>query len=109
MCSYNLTSIYVFVCLSLHDRVALVHDARMHADMRRELMHHNEFLFDRVFGESANNDEVYLEAAAPLVRLAANGGFTTCLMYGQTGSGKTYTMTAIYERAAQDLFECVTC
>jgi hypothetical protein len=61
--------------------VAVVHDARMHADMRRQLMHHNEFLFDRVFSEIATNDEVYLEAAAPLIRLAANGGYTTCLMY----------------------------
>jgi len=25
------------------------------------------------------------------------------LMYGQTGSGKTFTMTAIYERAANEV------
>ena len=74
--------------------------ARMHADMRRQLTNHHEFIFDRVFTAKANNDEVYLDTAAPLVKVALEGGFATCLMYGQTGSGKTYTMTSIYERAA---------
>mmetsp|Transcript_30341 Transcript_30341/g.94413 ORF Transcript_30341/g.94413 Transcript_30341/m.94413 type:complete len:90 (+) Transcript_30341:210-479(+) len=27
------------------------------------------------------------------------------MMYGQTGSGKTYTMTAIYQLVARDVFE----
>jgi len=91
----------------VHGRLVAVHDARMHSDMRRMQMHHNEFLFDRVFSERDDNDAVYREVAAPLVRHAARGGHATCLMYGQTGSGKTYTMTAIYERAAKELFEAL--
>ena len=66
---------------------------------------HHEFIFDRVFTAKANTDEVYLDTAAPLVKVALEGGFATCLMYGQTGSGKTYTMTSIYERAAFELFD----
>ena len=88
-----------------HNKLITVHDARMHADMRRQLMNHHEFIFDRVFTAKANNDEVYLDTAAPLVKVALEGGFATCLMYGQTGSGKTYTMTSIYERAAFELFD----
>ena len=75
--------------------------------MKHMLMHHHEFNFDTVFDGSATNDAVYHSVASPLVREAASGGYTTCLMYGQTGSGKTYTMTAIYERAATELFECI--
>ena len=88
-----------------HGKLMTVHDARMHADMRRQLMNHHEFIFDRVFNEKADNDEVYAGTAAALVEEALNGGFATCLMYGQTGSGKTYTMTSIYERAVYALFE----
>lgn len=32
------------------------------------------------------------------------GRCCTVMMYGQTGSGKTYTMSAVYERVAKDLF-----
>ena len=52
---------------------------------------------------------MYLDTAAPLVKVALEGGFATCLMYGQTGSGKTYTMTSIYERAAFELFDSLIC
>ena len=95
------------VLTCMHDKLITVHDARMHADMVRQLMNHHEFLFDRVFDAKAGNDEVYQGTAAPLVKIAAEGGFATCLMYGQTGSGKTYTMSSIYERAAVDVFRLV--
>jgi hypothetical protein len=84
-------------------RVA-VHDAKMRPDMRHMYMDHHEFKFDQVFDETATNDHVYDSAAAPLVRLAASGGYATAMMFGQTGSGKTYTMGGIYERACAELF-----
>ena len=87
-------------------RVA-IHDARMQADMRRMFMNHHEFGYNAVFGDQADNDQVYAGTAAPLVREAASGGHAAVMMYGQTGSGKTYTMSAIYERAAAELFETV--
>ena len=86
------------------DRV-VVHDARMAKDMQKMFIDQNEMNFDRVFGEAADNDEVYSGTAARLVQLAADGGHATVMMYGQTGSGKTYTMSSIYERAAEDLFK----
>jgi hypothetical protein len=88
----------------------IVHDARMHADMKRMLMTHHTFHFDGVFGGSASNDQVYAGTARDLVLAAAAGaGCTaTVMMYGQTGSGKTFSMSAIYERATQDLFTALT-
>lgn len=86
-------------------RRCTIHDARMKADMRNRLMTHHEFTFDRVFDENTTNEEVYKETASKLVDLVCEGRFTTCLMYGQTGSGKTYTMSALYEHAAQSLFQ----
>eukprot|EP00940_MAST-03C_sp_MAST-3C-sp2_P002102 g2102.t1 len=81
-----------------------IHDARIHADMIRQFMRNHTFSFSRVFDARAKNETVYEEAARPLVDYAVGGGFATCLMYGQTGSGKTYTMCAIYEQAARDVF-----
>lgn len=69
------------------DRV-IVHDARMHNDMKRQLMNHHEFRFDKVFHEKTSNEVVYQQAARPLVHIAVNGGYSTALVYGQTGSGK---------------------
>jgi len=83
----------------------VVHDARMHTDMKKQYINHHEFRFDHVFNENADNHEVYMNTAAMLVPVAVNGGKATCLMYGQTGSGKTHTMSSIYERAAWDLFD----
>ena len=70
----------------------VVHDARMAKDMQKMFIDQNEMNFDRVFGEAADNDEVYSGTAARLVQLAADGGHATVMMYGQTGSGKTHTM-----------------
>ena len=70
-------------------------------------MNHHEFGYNAVFGDAATNDTVYAGSAAPLVREAASGGHAAVMMYGQTGSGKTYTMSAIYERAAAELFATV--
>jgi kinesin family protein 2/24 len=92
----------VVTCTS--DNTIVVHDARMHNDMKRQLMNHHEFQFDRTFGENVRNDEVYNATAKSLVEIACSGGFSTCLVYGQTGSGKTFTMSSIYEQAAYDLF-----
>eukprot|EP00929_Paragymnodinium_shiwhaense_P024340 TRINITY_DN15006_c0_g1_i4.p1 TRINITY_DN15006_c0_g1~~TRINITY_DN15006_c0_g1_i4.p1 ORF type:complete len:910 (-),score=161.76 TRINITY_DN15006_c0_g1_i4:216-2945(-) len=93
-----------FDCLTgLAGRV-LVHDARMHADMKNMFMNHHDFLFDEVFDERANNDMVYAGTVQDLVKLTLAGGSATAMMYGQTGSGKTYTMSSIYERVARDLF-----
>lgn len=86
------------------DHTIVIHDARMHNDMKRQLINHHEFHFDRTFNEHTKNDEVYSATAKSLVNIACDGGYSTCLVYGQTGSGKTFTMSSIYEHAAYDIF-----
>jgi kinesin family protein 2/24 len=85
----------------------IIHDARIQSDMRHQFINNYEFNFDRVFNESATSYEVYETAAAPLVDIAYNGGYATCLVYGQTGSGKSFTMSSIYEEAAKSIFRLV--
>jgi kinesin family protein 2/24 len=75
------------VITTIGGKKVVVHDARMHADMKRQFLYHYEFNFDHVFGEGASNRDVYQASAAPLVECAVQGGYATCLMYGQTGSG----------------------
>ena len=67
--------------------MVVIHDARMHTDMKKQYINHHEFAFDRVFDENQTNSYVYSQTAAPLVSIALAGGDATCLMYGQTGSG----------------------
>jgi len=85
-------------------KTAIIHDTRMHADMRRMMMSNHFFDFDGVFNENATNDNVYASACRPLVTEAVNGGFATVCVYGQTGSGKSFTMTSFYEKAAHEIF-----
>ena len=82
----------------------VVHDARMKSDMQHMFMQHHGFVSHRVFNEKTKNEEVYHEIA-DLLDDVAKGGRGCVMMYGQTGSGKTYTMTSLYKRAAEHLFE----
>ena len=45
--------------------------------MVRILLHHHSFGFNRVFSDRANNEQVYRNAAEPLVGQACDGGFST--------------------------------
>lgn len=58
----------------------------------------------QTFGEADSSDDVYRYTVMPLVAYAFQNGRGTCFAYGQTGSGKTFTMTAIQENVARDLF-----
>ena len=61
------------------------------------------YSFDRIFGPSATQAEIYEIAAAPIVDAVLQGYNGTVFAYGQTSSGKTFTMTGLPERP--DFFE----
>ena len=71
----------VVTCL-LRDETAhvVVHDARMHPDMKKMFINHHSFSFDAVFGEATSNRSVYAETAAPLVDWAVKDCVTATIM-----------------------------
>jgi kinesin family protein 2/24 len=84
-----------------------LHDARMGADMQTMLLNHHSFHFHHTFNAAATNSDVYAGAVTGMIPLPLTGGVATVMAYGQTGSGKTFTMTSIYEAAAEDLFRAI--
>ncbi|KAG8387758.1 hypothetical protein BUALT_Bualt02G0054600 [Buddleja alternifolia] len=50
------------------------------------------FIFDKVFGLSSQQKDLYDHAVSPIVFEVLEGYNCTIFAYGQTGTGKTYTM-----------------
>ncbi|XP_060201161.1 kinesin-like protein KIN-5C [Lycium barbarum] len=57
------------------------------------------FTFDKVFGPSAQQRDLYDQAIIPIVNEVLEGFNCTIFAYGQTGTGKTYTMEGECKRA----------
>ncbi|KAK1300158.1 hypothetical protein QJS10_CPB13g01540 [Acorus calamus] len=57
------------------------------------------FTFDKVFGPSAQQKDLYDQAVIPIVNEVLDGFNCTIFAYGQTGTGKTYTMEGECKRA----------
>ncbi|XP_061224868.1 kinesin-like protein KIF18B [Neopsephotus bourkii] len=51
-----------------------------------------EFVFDRVFGEEATQEEVFQHSASGLLDSVLEGSNCSVFAYGATGAGKTHTM-----------------
>ncbi|KAK1582851.1 hypothetical protein Q3G72_018877 [Acer saccharum] len=68
-----------------------------------------EFGFDKVFNQTASQEEVFVEVK-PILRSALDGHNVCVLAYGQTGTGKTFTMDGtndrpgIVPRALEEIF-----
>lgn len=50
------------------------------------------FAFDKVFGPSSRQKELFEQSISPIVNEVLEGYNCTIFAYGQTGTGKTYTM-----------------
>ncbi|KAK7244878.1 hypothetical protein RIF29_39707 [Crotalaria pallida] len=57
------------------------------------------FTFDKVFGPSAQQKDLYEQAVTPIVNEVLEGFNCTIFAYGQTGTGKTYTMEGECKRS----------
>ena len=82
-----------------------IHSAKFKVDGITKYLTHNSFQFDHAFGEDATTDEIYMATTLPLVdHVVKTQGRATVFCYGQTGSGKTFTMNAIQQILAYDLY-----
>ncbi|KAK1408457.1 hypothetical protein QVD17_40247 [Tagetes erecta] len=57
------------------------------------------FTFDKVFGPTARQKDLYEQAVIPIVNEVLEGFNCTIFAYGQTGTGKTYTMEGECKRS----------
>ena len=51
-----------------------------------------KFIFNNIFTENNNNNDVFDIAIKPMINKVINGYNSTCLAYGVTGTGKTHTI-----------------
>ena len=67
-------------------------DEKNYLDERTHRTKERRYTFDKAFGSSATNRDVYQKTARALISGVLNGQNGTVFAYGATGSGKTYTM-----------------
>lgn len=77
----------------------------------------NQFIFDKVFDEKINQEQVFNEVAKNAVEWVCEGYNSTIFTYGNTSSGKTFTMfghengkkelRGIIPRACETLFNII--
>ncbi|CAA0822513.1 Probable 125 kDa kinesin-related protein [Striga hermonthica] len=82
----------VVTCNDFHREVSVTQNiAGKHID--------RVFTFDKVFGPSAQQRDLYEQAVIPIVNEVLEGFNCTIFAYGQTGTGKTYTMEGECKRS----------
>ncbi|TPX37429.1 hypothetical protein SmJEL517_g00681 [Synchytrium microbalum] len=104
--------------VSVVDSRVLIFDPVDRSGLKQPKYHHGSrrnkevrYAFDKVFRESATQQEVYEKTTQPLIDSVLNGFNATVLAYGATGAGKTHTVTGtssqpgIIFRAMKDLYQ----
>jgi len=61
-----------------------------------DVEHSYQFAFDRAFGGSSTNQDIFSSAVRSMVDFTVNGGSGAVIAYGQTGTGKTFTLLDQY-------------
>lgn len=67
-------------------------DEKNYLDQQQHRSKERRYTFDRAFGKTATNRDVYNATAKSLIEGVLSGHNGTVFAYGATGSGKTYTM-----------------
>ena len=62
------------------------------SSMKNQKERRQRFAFERVYGRTASQQELFEETVRPSICSAIEGYNVTVFAYGQTGTGKTYTM-----------------
>lgn len=73
----------------------LCHEARREVGVNLSVSNRlldRTFTFDKVFGQQAQQKDLYDQAIIPIVNEVLEGFNCTIFAYGQTGTGKTFTM-----------------
>ncbi|XP_025994445.1 kinesin-like protein Klp61F [Solenopsis invicta] len=65
------------------------------AHEKQQSNHSKKFTFDKVFGPSSKQIDVYNAVVSPLLEEVLAGYNCTVFAYGQTGTGKTFTMEGV--------------
>jgi kinesin family protein 15 len=86
------TNIFVKKCVSVPTSDPLQQTVFLHLKHGPASASAKPFTFDRVFGETSTQMEVFEIVGAPITRACLQGYNGTIFAYGQTGSGKTFTM-----------------
>jgi kinesin family protein 18/19 len=73
--------------LKIENNILYLEDIKTHKNKNNKL-----FVFDNIFNESSNNEEVFNESIKTMIDKILEGYNSTALAYGVTGTGKTYTI-----------------
>jgi kinesin family protein 2/24 len=91
----------------LNPRV-VVHAPKLRVDGITKYLENTAFEFDHAFDDDSTTEELYKYSVMPLVAFAfKTRGRGTVIAYGQTGSGKTFTMSAVQQIVARDIFRAL--
>lgn len=71
--------------------IKMQRDAFPNSNMTSRIREHR-FVFDQLFDDSAEQEDVYVSTTRPLLDCVLDGYNATAFAYGATGCGKTYTI-----------------